>query len=97
MATLINDPVMGAIVTEILNEVQRSKAKHPTYPEDPVRRTGITMEEFLEAATCLQRATLQVGRVGTEEKYATLQDLKKELVHLAAMAVKQLEAMETEK
>lgn len=100
MATLINDPVMGAIVTEILNEVNRSKAKHPNYPTDPLRQTAITLEESIEAVhewihlmEQLQNSALHVARVGNEEKFKTLEDLKKELIHAGAMVVKQLESL----
>lgn len=97
MSVLINDLRLARIYSDIIAELDRSKVKHPVYPGDNLRRSMIVLEEFLESATCVCRAALQVGRVGNEEKYATIADLRKELVHLGAMCFKQLEAIDEER
>lgn len=94
MSVMINDPVHVRIWTSVSMELVKAKDLHPTYPDDPVRQTAIVLEELLEAATVLQRAALQVGRVGNDEIRATKADLYKELVHTAAMCVRQMEVLE---
>lgn len=103
MATLINDPVTGQIVKDILAEVKRSKDLHPAYPKDDLRRTAITMEEIIETVhewtkllMLLQKSALHVARVGNEDVYNPLADLRKELVQAGAMVFRQLERMEVE-
>lgn len=103
VSMLINDPIVADIVKEILDEMRRSKEKHPNYPTDQLRRTAITLEETLEAmiefaevAWNIQNSALHIARVGNEEKFKTYADLKKELTHCAAMCVKQLEALARE-
>jgi len=93
MSVLINDSVLAKVWKDIEAEYVRSIAKHPVYPEDSLRRSAITMEELLEAAVELQRTSLHVGRLGSEEKRRGLDDLRKELIHAGAMVVKQLAAM----
>lgn len=104
MATMINDPVVGSVVQSVLDEVEKSRKKHPGYPDSHLRRAAITIEELTEAivemaghAAAIQRKALQVERVGTEQQYATIDDLRKELIHTAAMCFKHLEAIELER
>lgn len=102
MSILINDRVTGIIVTDILNELARSKVKHPGYPADTLRREAIILEEGLEAVQqmvarlmVLQQVTLGVTRISAEGLY-TVDDLRKELIQTAAMCVKFLESMDVE-
>src|SRR3972149_5776425 len=85
---------------EIEREIIRASSKHPNSPSDPLRRTAITVEEALEAiremVVCteeLMKCGLQVARVGSDEAPRTAKNLRKELVHTAAMCVRQLAEM----
>lgn len=102
MSILINDPITGAIISEILEELASSKTKHPNYPTDTLRREAIIIEEALEAirelinrVMHLQQVTLGVTRISAKDNYSR-DDLRKELIQTAAMCVKMLESMEEE-
>lgn len=90
MAIMINDPFLSKIYSDVIAEIARSEVKHPDYPLDHLRRTAITTEEMLEATLNIVRNALQVARVGNEDRYATIEDLRKELIHASAMCLKQL-------
>lgn len=101
MSTLINDEPEGRICAEILEELRRSRERHPHYPGQPIRRAAIILEEALEAlsemskrAEHLARAALQVERVGEHERYLSVADLRKELIQTASTCVNNLVALE---
>lgn len=94
MSVTINDQALSEVWTEIRAEMTRAESLHPNYPSDHLRRTAIMVEEAGEAI----RAALQVTRVGSPvHGYASLEDLRQELVQTAAMCVRQLKVMAEER
>ena len=75
-------PEVERILTEIAAEVERASKKFPTWPTDPLHATAIIAEECGE----LQKAVLEA--VYEPDKDVTIEDVRKEAVHTAAMCVR---------
>lgn len=103
MSALINDPVLATIFTDIQVELGRSKALHPNYPTDTLRRGAIVNEELAEVmvevvavrSMKLQHTLMGATRVDQHANH-TMADVRKELIQTAAMCVKFLEAIDAE-
>lgn len=67
------------IFGEVLKEVERARKKHPVWPKDPIHAAAIVCEKSGE----LIRAALQYKYEGCE-----LQNMYKEAIHKAAMAIR---------
>ena len=76
------------IFSEIKEELEKAKKKHPFFPLDAVGRCSIMMEEAGEA---VQAANDIVWGDSDDNE-----NLKIELLHTAAMCVRILEAIENE-
>lgn len=72
---------MYEVLLEVLMEVRRAHKLHPEWPEDPLHALAILGEEFGE----LTQAVLQVSY---DEDKATPEDVKKEAIQTAAMAIR---------
>lgn len=69
----------GIICSDILSEVYKAEAKHPDWPTDLIHQVAIMNEEAGEAI----RAALQHVYEG-----GTLDEVRKELIHTAAMCIR---------
>lgn len=95
MSVMINDPTLAKLWSEIMLELKRAQSLHPYYAADHLRRTAIMMEEAGEAV----KAALELTRDGDSspvEKLEMKEELRAELIQTAAMAIRQLVAMEVE-
>jgi len=90
--TALASPSAGAVVpevvTEVMAEVERAIAKFPTWPTDPLHALGVVGEEFGE----LGKAVLQ--QVYEPHKNQP-DDVRKEAVQTAAMAIRFLASLST--
>jgi len=101
MAVMINESTLADVWKDIAAELDRAEALHPNYPSstESVRRVGIIVEEVGEAMA----EALQLSRVGNTEmdeikrgRPAEIADLYHELLHVAAMAIRNLKAIKQE-
>jgi len=79
---------MTDIIDEVLNEVGRATKKFPTWPTDPLHAFAVLGEEVGE----LQKAILQTVY---EPHKSTKDDVRKEAIQTAAMALRFLLSLET--
>lgn len=70
------------ILKEVMEELRTAVAKHPNWPADPFHALAILGEEYGE----LQQAILQ--RVYEDDKNVSMDDIRKEAVQTAAMAIR---------
>jgi len=75
---------MKTVVENLKEHLRIAKYKHPGYPEDPIHRVAIMVEEAGEAT---QAAIDLIYHGGSEL------ELRKELYHTGAMVLRMLEAM----
>lgn len=78
----------------IAEEVARANAAHPTYPTDPLRRVALVCEESgeaLKAALDLTRPSTPLAAIAYKRD-----EMRTELLHTAALAVRALIAMADE-
>ena len=76
---------LNNIVTDILHELGRAKQKHPDWPEDLIHRVAIMAEESGESV----RAAL--NHIYHKEP---IEELKTELIHTAAMCIRNIEKID---
>ncbi len=74
------------IINEILAELDRARAKFPTWPEDPIHAAGVIVEESGE----LMRATLQAcyEKKKHDPSFAQIAEVRLEAIQTAAMAIR---------
>lgn len=85
--------LQDGLIREIIAEVERAKAMHPTWPTHIVAKAGIVCEEAGE----LIRATLQLKYecpLLDDDRAALKAQIRKEAIQVAAMAIRFLEAIE---
>lgn len=75
-------------MTEIEKELARAKELFPSWPEDPFHALAILGEEFGELTKAVVEHTYESATKGVLRE-----DVRKEAVHTAAMAVRFLEGM----
>lgn len=75
------------ISEEVAQEVRRATAKFPTWPTDPLHALGVVAEEFGE----LSKAVVQQVYEPHKNEPG---DVRKEALHLAAMALRFLSSEE---
>lgn len=80
----------------VMQEINRSCAKHPRYPADPLRRTAIMVEEAGEAIKDALDLTRSRVVTSMREDDDLRTRLRHEVVQTAAMAIKMLVAMNRE-
>lgn len=79
----LNDP--GAILREVLVELERAKAKHPRWPKHIVARAAIVSEESGELIReAIQSKYERKGKTRAEFKAA----MRKEAIQVAATAIR---------
>lgn len=74
------------IINEILTELNRARAKFPTWPDDPIHAAGVILEESGE----LMRATLQAcyEKRGHDPSFTQIAEVRREAIQTAAMAIR---------
>ncbi len=82
-----NSPI-AALIPEIEAELAKATTKFPTWPTDPVHAAGVVGEEYGE----LQQAILEHTY---EPHKSTKEDVRKEAIQVAAMAIRFLRSMDT--
>ena len=75
------------LITIVFSEVQRARAKFPTWPTDPFHAFGVVAEEFGELA---QAVTQHVYEPHKSDREA----VKAEAVQLAAMAIRFIDSLD---
>lgn len=79
------------IVNEILIELNRARAKFPTWPDDPIHAAGVVLEESGE----LMRATLQACYEKRHDPpFAQIAEVRQEAIQTGAMAIRFLLSIE---
>ena len=77
----------SSVLAEISAEIERATAKFPTWPTDPIHAFAVVGEEFGEC----QKEVLQLTY---EPHKSTKEDVRKEAVQLAAMAIRFLMSLD---
>lgn len=86
-----------AVMPKVWEELKRANELHPDYPSDHLRRTAIMVEEAgeaIRAALDLTRDTTSGPDRSTKWYAEARANLRAELMQTAAMAIRQLVAME---
>lgn len=71
------------IITDIINEVESAKQKHPFWPDDLIHQTAIIQEECGESV----RESLNI----VYKEGGTYENLKKEIIQTAATCIRCLD------
>jgi len=79
---------MDKILFEILNELDRAKAKHPVWPTCNIGRAAIVN---CEAGEALKEA------IKISEGTGSLENLRTELIQTAATSIRMMQAMDEDK
>lgn len=80
---LLNDEKVMDGLAEFVDELERAEAKHPVWPKDQFKQTGIVMGEASEAFT--DSIHLSEGRSG-----ADLKKVRSEIIQVGAMCLRWL-------
>lgn len=78
---------MSTPVEQVLAELDRAKAKFPTWPTDPLHALAVLGEEFGELTKAMLQFTYE------PHKKVTRQDIREEAVQTAAMALRLVESL----
>lgn len=80
---MINDPenVLANIIKDVLEELEQAINLHPEWPDDPYRAVAILGEEYGELVQAILQTTYEYPK-------STRDDVRKEAVQTAAMAIR---------
>lgn len=78
---------MSAAINQVLAELERAKAKFPTWPTDPLHALAVLGEEFGELTKSMLQFTYE------PHKKVTRQDIRSEAIQTAAMALRLVESL----
>ena len=73
--------MLNKVIDEVVFELFKAQKLHPDWPDDPLHALAVLGEEFGE----LTQAVLQVAY---DKDKATPEDVKKEAIQTAAMAIR---------
>lgn len=79
------------IIDEVLTELNRARAKFPTWPDDPIHAAGVLLEESGELMKTVLEACYQKEPDG---HYLQLIEVRNEAVQTAAMAIRFLVSLD---
>lgn len=78
---------LDTVLTDVFAELQRARMKFPDWPDSRIEQAGIVAEEAGEAL----KTALDLRKIGKGGKLGvTSEDLRKEWVQTAAMAIRAL-------
>lgn len=76
----LNDVRLEKALKDALNEISKAEEKFPTWPQDAYRAVAVLGEEYGELLQALNEFTY--------EDKSTYEDVKKEAIQTAAMAIR---------
>lgn len=79
---------MEEMTEEVIKEASRAMSKFPTWPTDPIHALAVLGEEFGEL-------TKEVVQLAYEPHKSSLESVRTEAIHTAAMAIRFLKSIDT--